>query len=35
MQRRRWLRRLLIGGFVLFLLLQLVPVWLWQTNPSV
>ena len=32
---RRLFRRLFFIGFALFLLIQLIPVWLWQTNPPV
>jgi hypothetical protein len=35
MRRRTWIRRSIFGIFALFLLIQLVPVWLWQTNPPV
>lgn len=33
---RRWLtpRRVIVGALVLLVAIQLVPVWLWQTNPT-
>jgi hypothetical protein len=33
---KRWLspRRLLIGAFCLLVVIQLIPVWLWQSNPA-
>jgi hypothetical protein len=33
---KRWFspRRLAIGAFVLFIVIQLIPVWRWQTNPA-
>ncbi len=35
--RRRWLhpRNIVLGILGVFVLIQLVPVWLWQTNPPV
>jgi hypothetical protein len=33
---KRWLspRRLAIGAFALFVVIQLIPAWRWQTNPA-